>query len=239
MKKVLARLLSSARISLALTLVMTAINYVTGLLLKHPFFSIPFHGGEVTTYLGAGIEYNKYYPFTYEGDPTNYMDHSIDFNLLSFLITWLLLFLAAFIVCMLVKKKKGADTDTPKEDGKVKKALKKIAKIPLNSATLSFAASSLVAGINCIICRLGGRPLFAREQVGSFYVSWIGSGIKLTEYNRIPGWENPSEGFSGRIEFNPESFLITWLVLFLAALVILCICALKKKNNQNKEVAAD
>ena len=103
MNKKIKGFLKISIISLCITLVLCMINF---LLVIHTDFliGIEMHGGEITTTMGLGILKNKFYPETAIDKVESSISESIEFDIISFVMTLLIVF-TIFIVLKYVLKK--------------------------------------------------------------------------------------------------------------------------------------
>ncbi len=227
--RILASSAISIAISLVLTLAMTAVNFVTATTMDHPLFATAYAGGEVTTWIGAGISFDRYYPFTYEGDTRNYLEYSIEFNLASFLKTWLILFVIVLCVYWLIayirsKNKHNAETDSSDSsaqlNGERKERIAKRTKVSLISAGISLAATLIMMAVNYVTYLIFERPLLSLEFNDYLITKWIGAGIEHYVYYPLGSSHKTDHYYLGEVSFHLGSFLATWLILFVIVLLV-------------------
>lgn len=89
----------SAAIALGITLVIMAVNIITAHTVGHPILAREFMGGEVTEWVGAGVNCEEFYPLMDASNPVEYTHNTMHFDFISFMASWLSLFL--LIVLML------------------------------------------------------------------------------------------------------------------------------------------
>lgn len=92
-------------------------------------------------------------------------------------------------------------------------------KIVIRSAILALAVAVVGLLVNLVSYRSSNRLLFAVRRLGGDCIEYQGLGLKVLEIH--PETEQGAASVHRYLSFDPESFLVTFAVLFAVFFVIL------------------
>ncbi len=86
--------------SLIITAVLFAANLLCGIFFGF-IFGIPLQGGEVVSYIGFGVMYNKFYPMTAVGETSSGRSYNIVPEFFTLILTFTFIFLIGTIIFLI------------------------------------------------------------------------------------------------------------------------------------------